>query len=394
MAMMPILLESTISQDFKPFQELSLKQPSEIEMEEISPFKQLIEAPSESPGFSETIAQAAATPQQDISSQDPELKDYLDEELYAREEDSLEAFFAFCSAPLHPMKDAMETAEAEETHGQKLSKKNLLEDFSTLETAIPETDVKMQKLDLTPEEALLLKSIEALKTEELQHAKTQTLQVQKMEMLSQEQLSEFQEAHAVLEPKSSETGEAFLIGASEQETAEIEPAVAPLLMEEGAHKISYYTEATTSSNSRVMVSQIVDRIPYEALQTEGQQHFKLQIHPKELGEVQVHLVMMEQGKLHATFSGLPYAIDLLQQSSDLLCESLKKEGFDALSENFSFTSDQSFQRGFEREAFVTPSLHPLGQIAQQDQVQLDRLESSMRQLLQHQGSGLSVSLNV
>ncbi|MGL4825578.1 MAG: flagellar hook-length control protein FliK, partial [Alphaproteobacteria bacterium] len=256
--------------------------------------------------------------------------------------------------------------------------------------ASPETDVNTKGLGLTSEEPSFFKNSEDLKATELPN-----LQAHKMEMLSQNQIFEVQEeTHAVEEAVPSGANEAFLIGALEQEKIEIEPAVTPLVVGEGSQKITYYAETTNRLNSRAMVSQIVDQIPYEALKTEGQQHFKLQIHPKELGEVQVHLVMMEQGKLQATFSGSPYTMDLLQQSSDLLCESLKKEGFDALSENFSFTSDQSFQKGFEREASATPALLNLDQSAQQDAIQLDRLESSMRQLFQHQGSGLSVSLNV
>ncbi len=397
MAMTPILLESTtISKDFKPLQDLAIKQPSEVEMVETLPFQQLVEAPSETPAFAKGEEQTSADAQQDLSFQETALKDNLAEALHDSEEEPLEAFFAFCSVPSEYMKSTMEAAEVEANQGQKPVKKNLAEDFSmsenvsSLKAASPETDVNTKGLGLTSEELSFFKNSEGLKATELQN-----LQAQKMEMLSQKQLSDIQEeTHAVAEAVPFGANEAFLMGALEQEKSETEPAVMPLLVGEGSQKITYYAETTNRLNSRTMVSQIVDQIPYEALKTEGQQHFKLQIHPKELGEVQVHLVMMEQGKLQATFSGSPYTMDLLQQGSDLLCESLKKEGFDALSENFSFTSDQSFQRGFEREAFATPTLHPLGQSAQQDAIQLDRLESSMRQLFQHQGSGLSVSLNV
>ncbi|MGL5719365.1 MAG: flagellar hook-length control protein FliK [Alphaproteobacteria bacterium] len=393
MAMTPILLESTtISKEFKPFRDLAIKQPSEVEMGETLLFQQLVEAPSETPAFAEGEEQISTDAQQDISSQDTALKDNLVEDVHDSEEEPLEAFFAFCSVPSEYMKSTMEAAEVEANQGKKPVKNNLAEDFSmsenvsSLKAARPETDVSTKGLGLT-EEPSFFKNSEDLKAIELQ--------TQKMEMLSQNQLSEVQEeTHVVAEAVPSGANEAFLIGTLEQEKSEIEPAVTPLVVGEGSQKITYYAETTNRLNSRAMVSQIVDQIPYESLKTEGQQHFKLQIHPKELGEVQVHLVMMEQGKLQATFSGSPYTMDLLQQSSDLLCESLKKEGFDALSENFSFTSDQSFQRGFEREAFATPPLHPLGQSAQQDAIQLDRLESSMRQLFQHQGSGLSVSLNV
>ncbi|MGL4426351.1 MAG: flagellar hook-length control protein FliK [Alphaproteobacteria bacterium] len=397
MAMTPILLESTtISKDFKPLQDLAIKQPSEVEMVETLPFQQLVEAPSETPAFAEGEEQTSADAQQDLSFQDTALKDNLAEALHDSEEEPLEAFFAFCSVPSEYMKSTMEAAEVEANQGQKPVKKNLAEDFSmsenvsSLKAASPETDVNTKGLGLTSEELSFFKNSEGLKATELQN-----FQAQKMEMLSQKQLSDIQEeTHAVAEAVPFGANETFLMGALEQEKSETEPAVMPLLVGEGSQKITYYAETTNRLNSRTMVSQIVDQIPYEALKTEGQQHFKLQIHPKELGEVQVHLVVMEQGKLQATFSGSPYTMDLLQQGSDLLCESLKKEGFDALSENFSFTSDQSFQRGFEREAFATPTLHPLGQSAQQDAIQLDRLESSMRQLFQHQGSGLSVSLNV
>jgi Flagellar hook-length control protein FliK len=410
MPTMPILLERSTSTASKPFQELSVKQPAALEAGETPLFQQLVDASpsptSSTPAPVEQSAETSGTSDQDSALTVGALDDRTDalplENPHDPEDaEPLEALFAFCSVP--PLEPSPTTepktkreVKREEINTQQVSKKcsfeiafaadglSSVENVEALE--IVEAAATVKKLKTEPQDASFLEEIEVLRSAALQTLQEQPLQslLEKPSLEGQSSLLAL--AKQTLGPDSE--------GDLERDQAEMVPTLTSLLIGEGSYKMPYDSDYSSRTNPRAIVNQIADQIPYEALKIEGQQHFKLQIHPKELGEVQVHLVLMEQGKVHATFSGSAYTMDLLQQGANLLCDSLTKEGFDALSENFSFTSDQSFQRGFEREGAVAPTSLTLDHSIQQSVLQSDRLEASIRQLLQHQGSGLNVSLTI
>lgn len=155
-------------------------------------------------------------------------------------------------------------------------------------------------------------------------------------------------------------------------------------------------EGTSSYTGTSLISQVLNHVPYETLQQEGTHRFQIQLHPKELGEIQVDLTVSKEGKLQAAFSGAAQALEVLQQGTHLLCSALQQEGFEVQQEAFSFNSNPSFQQESQgKEAKPQPGIGATSAYASPTP-SLSSLTQGMglHQLYQSQGTGLSVNVSV
>ena len=155
-------------------------------------------------------------------------------------------------------------------------------------------------------------------------------------------------------------------------------------------------EGTSSPQGQAVIAQVLEHLPSNVVQQEGSQQFKIQLHPKELGEIQIHVTVSEGGNLQAAFSGATKALEALQQGTQLLCNALQQQGFQVQPEAFSFSSNLSFQQ--ESKGKESGSQSKVGMVAsyQQHQPAMATVmaDSNLNQWYRSQGTGLNVNLSV